>query len=238
MRMLRALLIVALFATSFLSRAADTFPVRSVAIVPAADPIEYTLTSRTAAALIFPIASAGVSMDARDKTRAFTAITKSRQPAFGSYLSTLVAERLRAAGYQVRLIEPERRDPEDPDGVDLEALVFDEDIGMQLQFDTMGFFSGMGTMGFAPKVNVDAHSFLRSGAETQFSTTIYYGVDARPNKDWAIMAADTANIPSFEILMGEPERVDTVYREALKLLAERIAAQFMKASPLKAPAAP
>jgi hypothetical protein len=238
MRLLRALLIAALFATSFVARAADTFPVRSVALVPAADPIEYTLTSRTAAVFIFPIASAGAWADSRDKTRAFTALTKSRQPAYGAYLSKLVADRLRAAGYQVRLIEPEHRDPADPDGVDLEALVFDEDIGMQLQFDTMGFFSDMGTMGFAPKVNVDAHSFLHSGAENPFSTTIYYGVDARPNKDWAIMAPDTANIPSFEVLMGEPERVDAVYRDALNLLAERIATQFMASSPLKAAAAP
>lgn len=238
MRLLRVLLIAALFAASLTVGAADTFPVRSVALVPAADPIEYTLTSRTAVALFVPIASAGVWADSREKTRAFTALTKSRQPAYGAYLSTLVAERLRAAGYQVRLIEPENRNPEDPDGVDLEALVFDEDIGMQLQFDTMGFFSGMGSMGFAPKVNVDAHSFLRSGAENPFSTTIYYGVDARPNKDWAIMAPDAANIPSFEVLMGEPERVDAVYREALKLLAERIATQFMTSSPLKAAATP
>jgi hypothetical protein len=238
MRLLRSLLIAALFATSLASHAADTFPVRSVALVPAADPIEYTITSRTAVAIFIPIASAGAWADARDKTRAFTALTKSRQPAYGAYLSSLVADRLRAAGYQVRLIEPEHRDPADPDGVDLEALVFDEDIGMQLQFDTMGFFSGMGTLGFAPKVNVDAHSFLRSGAENPFSTTIYYGVDARPNKDWAIMASDTANIPSFEVLMGEPERVDAVYRDALNLLAERVATQFMQSSPLKAASAP
>jgi hypothetical protein len=236
MHLIRALLIAALIATSLASLASDIYPVRSVAIVPAADPIEYTLTSRTAAAIFIPLASAGASLDARDKTRAFTALTKARQPAYGVYLTTLVADRLRAAGYQVRLIEPENRDPEDPDGVDLEALVFDEDIGMQLQFDTMGFFSGMGSLAFAPKVNVDAHSFLRSGAENPFSTTIYYGVDARPNKDWAIMAPDTANIPSFEILMGEPERVDAVYRDALKLLAERIANQFMTSSPLKAAA--
>lgn len=238
MHLLRALLIATLFATSLATRAADAFPVRSVALVPAADPIEYTLTSRTAAAILIPIATAGVSLDARDKTRAFTALTKSRQPAYGAYLSTLVADRLRAAGYQVRLIEPEHRDPADPDGVDLEALVFDEDIGMQLQFDTMGFYSGMGTLSYAPKVNVDAHSFLRNGAENPFSTTIYYGVDARPNKDWAIMAPDTANIPSFEVLMGEPERVDAVYRDALKLLAERIADQFMMSSPLKPAVAP
>ena len=236
MRLFRALLIATLLASALASRASDVYPVRSVALVPAADPIEYTLTSRTAAALLIPLASAGASLDARDKTRAFTALTKARQPAYGAYLSTLVADRLRAAGYQVRLIEPEHRDPEDPDGVDLEALVFDEDIGMQLQFDTMGFFSGMGSLAFVPKVNVDAHSFLRSGAENPFSTTIYYGVDARPNKDWAIMAPDTANIPSFEILMGEPERVDAVYRDALKLLAERIANQFMASSPLKAAA--
>ncbi len=156
MRLLRALLITALLATTLASRAADLFPVRSVALVPAADPVEYTLTGRTAVAMIFPIASAGVWADSRDKTRAFTSLTKARQPAYGAYLSTLVADRLRAAGYQVRLIEPEHRDPADPDGVDLEALVFDEDIGMQLQFDTMGFYSGMGTLGFAPKVNVDA----------------------------------------------------------------------------------
>lgn len=238
MRLLRPLLIAAFFATALVSHAADTFPVHSVAIVPAADPIEYTLTSNTAAVFIFPIAALGAKADARDKTRAFTDLMKSRQPAYGAYLSKLVADRLSAAGYQVRLIEPEHRDPEDPDGVDLEALVFDEDIGMQLQFDTMGFFSGMGSMGFAPKVNVDAHSFLRNGDENPFSTTICYGVDARPNKDWAIMAADTANIPSFEVLMGEPERADAVYRHALGLLAERIATQFMASSPLKPAAAP
>lgn len=46
-----------------------------------------------------------------------------------------------------------------------------------------------------------------TGADHPFSTTIYHGVDARPNKDWAIMAPDTANIPSFEVLMGEPEQL-------------------------------
>lgn len=107
---------------------------------------------------------------------------------------------------------------------------------VHVRFDTMVFFSGMDTLGFAPRANADAHSFLRSGAESPSSTPIYYGIDTRPKKDWAIRAPDTANIPSFEILMGEPERVDTVYRDALKLLAERIAKHFISSSPLKAAA--
>ena len=212
----------------------DPLPARSVLLIPAGDPVEYTVTVRTAATMLFPLASLGALSDGRQKTKDLTALMRTHAPGHGLFFAERVAHRLRAAGYEVRVLESIARRPDDPDNVDIENLAFDEDVGLQLGFDAIGFHSGMGTQAYVPKLNVDVHSFPRGAQWYPYSTTLFFGVDARPNEDWAIVAPAEASFPSFDALISGPAAVDAVYRQALDQLAERVAMQFQAQSPLKA----
>ncbi|WP_288254404.1 hypothetical protein [uncultured Hydrogenophaga sp.] len=211
----------------------DKLPARSVLLIPAADPVEYTVTVRTAATMLFPIASLGALSDGRQKSKDLTGLMRAQAPGHGLFLAERVAQRLRAAGYAVRVLEQVDRKPDDPDNIDVESLTFEEDIGLHLQFDAIGFHSGMGTSEYVPKLNIDAYSFPRGAEWYPYSTTLFFGVDARPDKEWAIVAPAGATFPTYEALIGNPASVDTVYRNALDQLAERVVAQFQVQSPLK-----
>ncbi len=211
----------------------DKLPARSVLLIPAAEPLEYTVTLRTAATMLFPIASLGAVADGRQKSKDLTGLMKARSPAHGLFFAERVAHRLQAAGYQVRVLDGLVRNPQDPENIDVENLAFEEDVGLHLQFDAIGFHSGMSTLSYAPKLNVDVYSFPRGAAWYSYSTTLFFGVDARPNEDWAIVAPANATFPTFEALIGDPAAVDAVYRDALDQLAERVVTQFQVQSPLK-----
>ena len=142
-----------------------------------------------------------------------------------------VAERLRGQGYVVSVLSSIQRQPDSPDSIDYKKLDFAEDIALQLWFEEVGFYSGFGQTSFGPKLNVSAIAFTKGGKSYPYETTIYYGVDAKPGKDWAIVAPDTAYFASFELLLSAVPAVDELYRDALRKVADRVVTQLKLALP-------
>jgi len=224
------LLVMSLVSVS--AHAADPIPVRSVALIPASEPLEYNITLRSSVQFLIPLVATATHSDGKKKTKSFTDLLKSKAPNHGAYLTDQIAERLRSGGYQVVVLNDIARPADDPDSIDYEKLAFENDIALQVRIEGIGFYSGFGSASYVPKVNVGALSFTRRGAKYPYEASVCYGVDAKPGKDWAILSPESFNYPTFEALTADPSAVDAIYREALSKIAERVVAQFRASSPL------
>ena len=207
--------------------------VRTVALIPATDPTSYELTVKTAMTFFIPLAGTAAHFDAKQKTKDFNARLKPLGLALGSSLNARLVEKLTAAGYEVTVLENVPRTPDSPDWVDYETIDFKEDIGLHVRIDAIGYQSGMGSAAFVPRLNVSATSFTRKATEYPYEKSIYYGSDARPGKDWAIVSPESANAPSFEALMADPASSSRTFSEASEQVLDRIVAEFKASSPPK-----
>lgn len=233
--MSRSALVLSAALLSAAAQSADVKPVRTVALVPAAEPLEYNITIKSAATFFIPLVGTATHMEGRANSRTFTEMmrTKAATP-HGAYLTAQLAERLRGLGYQVSVLENLQRPKDDPDGIDTEKLAFDADVALQVRIDAIGYYSGFGSPAFVPKLNVSAMSFTPKGATYPYEGTVYYGLDAKPKQDWAIVSPPAYNITTFDEMAANPGKVDAVYREALEQIAERVVGQFKMVSPVAA----
>lgn len=227
-RIIATLLSFAAFTTAM---AGEPVRVRTVAIVQPVEPTEYEVTVKSSVSFLIPLAATATHFDSKKKTQTFTELIKAQGGNFGEFFSERVAEKLVAAGYQVKVLSEVTRPPKSPDSVDYEALDFSEDIALHLRLDAIGFYSGFGSSDYVPKVNVSGISFTRKGKDYPYEGNLHFGVDARAGKDWAIASTKEDNFPSFDALIAEPKKADAIVREALTKLAERLVLQFKAASP-------
>lgn len=218
---------------SLAANAADPVAVRRIALVAASDPAEFTVQSKTGLAFLVPLAATVMHFNSKDMTQQFSERIRARQPNYAAFFTEQVMG-LRAAGYQVFLLSDIARPADAPDSIDYEKAVFDADIALQVRIDEMGFYSGMGSRAFVPKIAVGGISFTRGGASYPYDAGLLYGVGAKADKDWAVESPESANFDDFEALMAGVGAVDAVYRDALTQLAQRLASQFQGASPLAA----
>ena len=223
-------LILTLFVAA--AQAADNKPVREIALVPAAEPIEYEITYRSSAQFLIPLVAMATHSESKQKTKSFTDALKTKGFNHGTYLTDMLAERLRAIGYRVTVLSNIPRSPDDPDSIDYEKLSFAGDIALQVRIEAIGYYSGFGSNAFVPKVNVGAISFTPGGINYPYEASVYYGVDAKPGKDWAISSPETANYETYEALTADLKAVDAIYRDALSKIADRVVSQFKVTSPL------
>lgn len=228
----RVVPLICLAVAPIFARAAEPVPVRSVALIPASEPAEYTVTLQSSAQFLIPLVATATHLDGKAKTKTFSDLLKSKSLAHGAFLTAQVAEKLRAGGYRVAVLDNLTRPADDPDSIDYEKLVFEGDIALQVRIEAIGFHSGFGSAAYLPKVNVGAMSFTRQGKEFPYEGSVYFGVDAKPGKDWAIVSPESASYPTYEALSSSASAVDAIYREALSRIAERVVTQFKAASPL------
>lgn len=231
--MLRRLRKLMLLVAALHLQALAATPVQTISLIPVADPSEYTITVKSSFSVLIPLVATATHFDGKDKTKLFTEAMKNLQIDHGAYLTGKVAEKLRDSGYRVSILNDVERSKDDPNSIEYEKVRFDTDVALFIRFDAVGFHSGFGSTSYVPKVNVTAFAFPQ-GAETYpYEGTVYYGVDARAGKDWAIVSPESANVDTFDTLMAEPQRSVRIYAQALDQIAERIAAQFKAAIPGK-----
>jgi hypothetical protein len=200
--------------------------IRSVALIPATLPQQYSIQSTTAIQFLIPIAAAAAAVDSRAKTKAFA--DKLRSPDFqiDQELTDTVVASLKAKGYDVTVLQNLQRSVDSPDYFDYSKLSNSADAMVHVYFSDVGLESPRGKTEFFQRVNATGMVYVPQNKTYLYEASVYYGIDAKEGKDWAIMADPKHVYPSFEFVLNNLDTARANFKIGVKLVAERLADQI------------
>lgn len=199
--------------------------IRSVALVPATLPQQYSLENKTAAQFIAPIIGIGYRLNSRQKARLLTEKLPAPDFRIDRDLTTAVAEGLRARGYQVTVLDDIPRLEGDPDWFRYEEVAHSADVLLHVYFSDVGVESPRTSMQYLPRLNVSVMSYVPKNASWPYETTLYYGIDASAGTDHSIVADPRHAFPDFDHMMGNLDAVRAGFRQPIAAIGQRIAEQ-------------
>jgi hypothetical protein len=200
--------------------------IKTIVIVPATSPVQYTLENLSAIQFFVPIAAAGYASDSKAKAATFTQSILAKAPPLGKSFTDAVVRELENYGYKVRVIEDLTRNKDDPDSVEYSKLPFSEDAGIHLTISEIGLVSPRSTTSYMTRVNAHGIVFVKGRDDYIFDQSIYYGIDAREGKDWAISADETAAYSGFDEVQANLDTVISRFNIGLQQISKKLAAQI------------
>lgn len=203
--------------------------VSTIALIPATDPRTLTLENQNGVQFLIGIAQLAYLLDSKAKAKLFNERMASRRRSLAPQLTAIVVDALRAAGYPVEVLDKLERDPEDPDDIDYEKIKTDADAIVQLRINEIGMFSSKLSPDYLPRVNVDGKLYIRSRDDSVYDETLYYGVDAKEGKPWALVSDRRYTYASFDDVMGKVDELSVVFEEATIALSNLLAGQLREA---------
>jgi hypothetical protein len=230
-RLVIALLFAVLLASCASKPIVPKPTIKSIAIVPATNPTIYTFQNRSRlAALATVVAGIGpaiaYSQWNKARGRLLTERIASTPYAPGNEFTEAMAASMRALGYDVRILENITRTPGDLDTIDYETLSFDADAVLHLYFSEVGIESPLTTTDYFPRLNASGVVYVKGPAGFLYDERLYYGVDARQGKSWAILADEKISFPNFDYALTNIESVQGAFsvgiREVVKRMSEQI----------------
>jgi hypothetical protein len=200
--------------------------VKSIAIISATDPVLYTLETKSGFAFIVPLVATANKSESADKAKAFNEKIGPLRGGFAQRFSDKVAELLRNEGFEVAFLSNVPRPPGEPDNIDYDKVRADADAVLHLVFTEVGLYSPRSSTDYLPRVNAHA-VFLKPGIEDYiYDEDIYYGVDARKGKSWAIEADPAFVYPTFEAAMSNVNEIQGRFEAAAGEIAKRLVGQL------------
>jgi hypothetical protein len=223
------ILLAAAFLVGCASKSVDTGPkpvIRTVALIPATLPQSYSIQSPTAIQFLIPIAAAAAAMDGRAKGKVFAEKLKSPDFQIDQDLTDAVAASLKAKGYEVTILQNLQRTAGSPDYFEYAKLPESADAIVHVYFSDVGLESPRGKTEFFQRLNVTGAIYVPKNKSYPYESAIYYGIDAKEGKDWAIAADPKHVYPSFEYVISNLDTVRANFKVGLALVADRLADQI------------
>jgi hypothetical protein len=231
LHMLKALF--AFFAFTVLSACAThpkvlaTKPViKSIAIIPATEPAWFSFENVSAMVYVVPISFWGNKLDSRHKAKLFNEKLRSEPTSLAADFTNAVAQSLRAQGFDVEIMADVKRISGDPDNVDYDKLTTRSDAILHLWLSEAGLYSSRTSLDYIPRVNGSGKLFVKGQDDNVWNNDLYYGVDAKKGKEWAILPDPKFVYPSFDAVMANMGDVrlalDTAAVEIGKKMSEQI----------------
>jgi hypothetical protein len=220
------LLLATVFLFGCASKQVPTGPkpvVRSIALVPATLPQAYSLQNLSAVQFLVPIASLGYAMNSKAKAALLTQKIAADSFRIDQDLTDAVMNALRSKGYEVNMVSDLKRVVGSPDYIEYEKLPHVGDALVHVYFADVGIESPRSSTNYFQRVNVNTMVYVQQNKSYPYESAIYYGVDAKPGKEWAIEADPTLVYPDFDFVINNLETVRTNFKTGVKLAAERIA---------------
>ena len=200
--------------------------IRSIAIIPATDPAWYSFENVNAIVYAVPVTFFANKLDSRHKAKLFNDKLKSQPLPLGSALTENVAAALRSDGFTVEILSEVKRPPDDPDNVDYDSVATKADAILHLKIDEVGLYSSHTSTNYIPRVNASAKLFVKDQDDDIYEEELYYGVDAKKGKAWAIMPDAKFAYPSFEAVMTDTDDIRTAFETGMREIGQRISAQI------------
>jgi hypothetical protein len=136
--------------------------VRRIAIIPASDPVWYTLEN-AAPPIGYPMQFWVNKLDSKHKAKVFNDRLHSPPITLGSDFTEQMASALRGYEFTVEILQGVVRPAGDPDNVDEDRVSSDADALLHLRITEVGMYSSHMSTDYLPRVNA-------SGKLTNFPT--------------------------------------------------------------------
>jgi hypothetical protein len=209
--------------------AAEPAAIKRIALIGATHPPSYTLKN-AAPPVGYPFQFWVNRADSKKKARKFNEALQKNPQDLATALTQRVAQALRGRGYEVEVLEGISRSEDDPDNVDYDAVHADADALLHLWISEVGVYSSPLSTRYVPRVNASARLLVKGQQAYLYEEDIYFGVDAREGKAWAILPDPKYSYETFEELMAKIDEVRATFDAGVQQIASRMSEQIERAA--------
>ena len=227
LRIVTALLtLMLLTACATHSKSTTSKPVfKRIAIIPASNPSRHSFENATPP-VGYPFQFWVNKLDSKSKAKIFNAELNSQPTTLGADFTKEVATALRGYGFTVVILEGVTRPADNPDDVDYEKVSTDADAILHLWISEVGLYSSHLSLNYIPRVNASGKMFVKDQEDNVYDEDIYYGVDAKKGKAWAIVPDAKFAYPSFEAVMSNIADVRFAFSMGTLEISKRMSEQI------------
>jgi hypothetical protein len=199
--------------------------IKRIAIIPASNPRWYSFEN-AAPPIGYPFQFWVNKLDSKSKAKLFNDKMNSQPTTLGADFTEEVVTALRGYGFTVEILEGLTRPADDPDDIDYDKVSTEADAILHLWISEVGLYSSRMSRDYIPRVNASGKLFAKGRDDNAYDEDIYYGVDAKEGKEWAIVPDPKFAYPSFEAVMSNIDGVRSAFAtgalEISKRISERI----------------
>jgi hypothetical protein len=216
-------------ATHSKSVAALAPAIKRIAIIPATNPRQYSFEN-AAPPIGYPFQFWVNKADSKSKAKIFNDGMQSQPEYLGSDLTENVAAELRSRGFTVEILGDLKRPADDPDNVDYDKISSDADAILHLWISEVGLYSSRLSVDYIPRVNAGAKLFIKGREDNIYDEDIYYGVDAKKDKEWAIVPDAKYSYRSFDLVMSNIGDVRAAFATGVLQISRRMSEQIYRST--------
>jgi hypothetical protein len=203
--------------------------IKRIALIPASNPRLYSFEN-AAFPVGYPFQFWVNKFDSKSKAKTFNDSLNSHPENLGTELTERVAAALRGYGFNVEIVDGLPRPADDPDNVDYDKVSSDADAILHLWISDVGLYSSGISLDYIPRVNAGAKLFFKGADDNIYNEVIYYGVDARKGKEWAIVPDPNFAFRSFDLVMSNIDEVRAAFSTGVVEISRRMSEQICRST--------
>jgi|SRR5882757_2979600 len=204
--------------------------IKRIAIIPASNPKLYSFENAAPPIGGYPFQYWVNKADSKSKARIFNDRLNSKPSNLGDEFTGEVATALRGHGFTVEILDGLPRPANDPDNVDYDKILSNADAILHVWISEVGLYSSGFSLDYIPRVNAGGRLFVKGHEDNIYSEDIYYGVDARKGKEWAIVPDAKYAYRSFELVMSSIDDLRSAYATGVLEISKRMSDQIFNAA--------
>jgi hypothetical protein len=230
MRVIAAALAIALLAACAgqKSRPLPKPVVKRIAIIPATNPQTYTLYNATPP-VGYPFQFWVNKADSANKELVLNERLQHPPLDLAKDLTEAVADDLRGHGLEVIVLQDLQRTAGEPDSVDYDKITTDADVILHLWIQEVGLYSSHTSAYYIPRFNASGTVFVKGRDDTLYSQDVYYGVDAKKGKSWAIAPDPKFAYRYFDDVLDRFDEVRSAFETGAHEVGKKMSCQIYEA---------
>ena len=201
--------------------------IKRIAIIPASNPKWYSFENAAPPIGGYPFQYWVNKADSKSKAKIFNDRLNSQSAHLGDKLTEDVAAALRGHGFTVEILEGLARPADDPDNVDYDKISSNADAILHVWISEVGLYSSGFSLDYIPRVNAGGKLFVKGQDDNIYDEGIYYGVDARKGKEWAIVPDAKYAYRSFDLVMSNTDELRSAYATGVLEISKRMSEQIL-----------
>jgi hypothetical protein len=205
--------------------------IRRIAIIPAANPSWYSFQNAAPPPpLAYPMQFWVNKFDSKSKAKIFNDRLHSPHGVLGDDFTQEVAAELRDYGFSVEILQGIQRPLGNPDDVDYDKITTDADAILHLWIEEVGVYSSPMSAQYIPRVNIGCKLWPKGQEASIYEETIYYGVDAKAGKKWAIVPDAKYAYPNFDAVLSHIDEIQTALSAGTLEISKKMTEQIYSAA--------
>jgi hypothetical protein len=202
--------------------------VKRIAIIPATNPQAYTLYN-AAPPVGYPFQFWVNKADSANKEQVLNQRLQRQPLDLAKDFTDEVAEGLRSHGLQVVILQDLQRKAGEPDTVDYDKIKADTDVILHIWIQEVGLYSSHTSANYIPRFNATGTLWVQGQDDSLYSQDVYYGVDAKKGKSWAIAPDPKFAYRYFDDVLDRLDEVRSSFEIGAHEVGKKMAGQIYDA---------